>query len=355
MTGRLARRDRPASCRSVVLAGLLLLAACAQPAPESVARTSTASTETTPNETPVAASRSPIDETPAAAPTATETASAGDPGDWSSPVVVRHDDGSFSLVDEAGTRPIAMPRGEWWLGGSAMGGVLLLPVEPGSLDAAIVAVAPDGTSSLTRSLGDGSRLAGAGCVSPTGEVALASLDEAALELVGTDGARRPIDFGGHGALGECAWVAADALVTPAAHDHSLLYFHRTSAPEGHVQHTAPFPGVRGRYPAAGGGLLALTTGEADDEAVTLWGVGPIEGDPATPPTLETVGTFGPGDGPRRGVHAVSLDGRLLAVAGSDDGRPSLWLYDVRDPGHAAATVLLSRPADRIAFLTRASP
>ena len=340
MTCRLARRGRPAPCRSVVLAALLLLTACAQPVPESVAPTSMSSGN----------------ETPTAPPTATATASRSDAADWSSPVVVRHDDGSFSLLDEAGSRPIAMPRGEWWLGGSAMGGaVLLLPVEPGTLDAAIVAVAVDGTSSLTRSLGDGARPAGAGCVSPIGEVALAGLDDSALELVDADGERRPVDLGGHGALGECAWIAADALVTPAAHDHSLLYFHRASAQQGHAQHTAPFPGVRGRYPALGGRLLALTTGEANDEAVTLWRVGPIEGDGATPPTLDTFAAFRAGDGPRRGVHTVSADGRLVAVAGSDDGRPSLWLYDVRDPGHAASAVLLPRPADRIAFLTRSAP
>jgi hypothetical protein len=305
-----------------------------------------------PTPTPTASSN----ETPTGAAPATAVPSAGEFDDRSNSVLVRHDDGSFSLVDDAGSHAIAMPRGEWWLGGSAIGGaVLLLPVEPGTMDAAIVAVAPDGTSSLTRSLGDGSRLAGAGCVSPTGDVALAGLDDSALELVDADGARRSVGFGGHGPLGECAWLASDALVTPAAHDHSLLYFHRPGAQEGHAQHTAAFPGVGGRYPAAGGGLLALTTGEADDEAVTLWRVGPIEGDGATPPTLETVAAFGPGDGPRRGVHAVSADGRLLAVAGSDDGHASLWLYDLRTPGHAASAVLLPRPADRIAFLIRAAP
>ena len=281
--------------------------------------------------------------------------SADPAGVWPIPVVVRHDNGSFSLVSDTGIRPIAMPRGDWWLAGSApSAGVLLLPVDVAAVDAALVTVAEDGTTSLARAIGNGSRVAGAGCVSPAADVALAGLDDLALEVVDRDGERRPIHFDGHRPLGECAWLGPDALVTPA-HDRSLLYFHRAGGQGEQEVHAATFPGVRGRYPAAGGGRLAMTTGDADDEAVTLWQVGPIERDSATPPTLDPIDAFQSGDGPRRGEHAVSADGTLLAVAGSRGGRPALWLYDLQEGSPSGTAIALPRLADRIVFLAPPDP
>jgi hypothetical protein len=270
---------------------------------------------------------------------------------WPGRVVIHHLDGTFSLADAAGVRPLAMPATDWWLGsGSADGRVLLFPVEAAGIDAALVAIAADGTASLDTAIGDGSRLAGAGCRSPSGNVALAALLDGALALVDGE-ARTAIEFGGHGSLGECAWLSDDALVAPANHDHALLYFHRAGSAHGHAEHVGSLRGVSGRYPSAGGRRLSLTTGDAEDEAISIWDVGPIIGDGSSPPRLDPHTVLRPGDGPRRGRHALSGDGRWLAAAGTQDGRSVLWIFDMEARlGTAAATIELDGAADRIAFI-----
>jgi hypothetical protein len=296
--------------------------------------------------------------TATAAPSATATASpvaTGSPSpsaaDWPGRIVIRYADGSFALASADGQVALAMPAGDWWLGtGSAEGLVLVFPVEKTEVDAALVAIAADGSASLNTRIGEGRAIAGSGCLSSTGQVALFSLLDGALTLL--EGAeRREIEVVGHGSVGECAWLADQALVTPSNHDHALLHVHGGGAGHERSDHGGPFEGVHGRYPSTGDGRLSLTTGDADDEGITVWDVSETSGDGTAPPELRRRVVLRPGDGPRRGLHALSPDGRWLAAAGLDGDEPTLWIQDLTAVApEAAAAVALEQPADSLVFL-----